>query len=359
VSGKGGKGKIAALTTVGVAGLLGGLGMWASRSPVPSAATIRFLFDAGGRSRQRVLRAFALDQGVDTHADVPYLPGNPDCVMDVFVPSAALISDDSPAPSATSPTASGAARGLPVLVWMHGGAWLAGVKDDNTEYLKLMAARGMVVVSINYSLSPKATYPTAITQVLSAIGYVHDNAAAFGADPDAIFVGGDSAGAQLAAQAALTITDPEYARMAGLVAPITAKSLLGQVLYCGSFDFSPAGVSAPLQAFFRTVFWSYTGNRDVEATDAYRHGNIARHVSASVPPAFISSGNADFLEQQSRTLAARLEEEGVPCEAMFYPKNHTPRLVHEFQFDLRLNDALAVFEGAVRFVLSRYEQARA
>ena len=93
----------------------------------------------------------------------------------------------------------------PVLLQIHGGAWLVGHKGEQAlPLLNHMASLGWVCVSINYRLAPKATFPDPIIDVKRAIAWVRENIADWGGDPNYIAVTGGSAGGHLAALAALS-----------------------------------------------------------------------------------------------------------------------------------------------------------
>lgn len=93
----------------------------------------------------------------------------------------------------------------PVLVHVHGGAWMIGQKEIQGEVLLTeMARRGWVGVSIGYRLSPTATWPEHIIDVKRAIAWTRASVAQHGGDPSFIAVTGGSAGGHLAALAALT-----------------------------------------------------------------------------------------------------------------------------------------------------------
>ena len=99
----------------------------------------------------------------------------------------------------------------PVLVHIHGGAWMIG--DKREQGLPLMfelARRGWVCVTINYRLSPKATWPDHVVDCKRAIAWVRDHIAEYGGDPGFIAVTGGSAGGHLSALVALTAGDPAF-----------------------------------------------------------------------------------------------------------------------------------------------------
>jgi acetyl esterase/lipase len=101
--------------------------------------------------------------------------------------------------------------GCPVFVYIHGGAWVIGDKREQGVPLMLhLASRGWVAVSVNYRLSPRATFPDHIVDVKRALAWVSEHVAGYGGDPSFVVVSGGSAGGHLAALAALTPNEPEY-----------------------------------------------------------------------------------------------------------------------------------------------------
>jgi acetyl esterase/lipase len=101
--------------------------------------------------------------------------------------------------------------GRPVLVYVHGGGWVVGDKREQGRPLMLhLAAHGWVCVTVNYRLSPKATFPDHLVDVKRAIAWTRAHAEEYGGDPSYLVVAGGSAGGHLAALAALTADDPSY-----------------------------------------------------------------------------------------------------------------------------------------------------
>lgn len=123
-------------------------------------------------------------------SDVPYLAdGHKRHVLDIYTPEKA---ND---------------QRLPVMFWIHGGGWQVGDKSDVALKPRVLIDRGFVFVSTNYRLLPEVTMDVLTRDVAASLGWVHRNIARYGGDPQRIFVGGHSAGAQLAA---LICTDDRY-----------------------------------------------------------------------------------------------------------------------------------------------------
>jgi acetyl esterase/lipase len=99
----------------------------------------------------------------------------------------------------------------PVLLQVHGGAWVIGNKEQQAlPLLGHMAENGWVCVSINYRLSPRATWPDHIVDVKRALAWIKANIADHGGDPDFVAITGGSAGGHLSSLAALTQNEPMF-----------------------------------------------------------------------------------------------------------------------------------------------------
>jgi acetyl esterase/lipase len=99
----------------------------------------------------------------------------------------------------------------PVMIYIHGGAWIIGDKrEQGLPMLYELARRGWVCVTINYRLSPKATWPDHIVDCKMAVAWVHEHIGEYGGDPRFVAVSGGSAGGHLSALVALTSGDPNF-----------------------------------------------------------------------------------------------------------------------------------------------------
>jgi acetyl esterase len=302
-----------------------------SFSPWPKALLIRHAYDAGSKEA-----AAAMEKQV--HVPVAGIMGEAygaleDERLDVYFPS------DTPAGSV-----------LPTVVWIHGGGWLAGDKAYVAPYLKLLAAHGFAVVGVNYSKAPAATYPTQIRQAFAALSLLTRQAGRLHVDPQRIVLAGDSAGAQIAAEAAAMLSDAAYAEKVGVVPTIAREQVKGAVLFCGVYDLRLFNLGGPSGKMTRGYLWAYSGDKDFLNDPAFATMSVARYVSPGFPPAFISAGNADALGVQSVEFADRLKAEGVLVDALFFPADHKPALDHEYQFNLQLAESGEALNRAVAFV---------
>lgn len=96
----------------------------------------------------------------------------------------------------------------PCLVYMHGGAWMQGSPMTHTDITsRIAASNGQTVISVDYALAPEHQFPTAIHEVMDVVRWVHANASELGIDSSRVAIGGDSAGANLAAAACIGLRD--------------------------------------------------------------------------------------------------------------------------------------------------------
>lgn len=97
------------------------------------------------------------------------------------------------------------AKAVPALVAVHGGGWVAGVRNAFQYWGPYLAARGIATFAISYRLATKGkTFPQAVQDVLAGVQFLRGKASGFGIDPVRIGLMGASAGAHLAALAALS-----------------------------------------------------------------------------------------------------------------------------------------------------------
>jgi acetyl esterase/lipase len=105
------------------------------------------------------------------------------------------------------------AKDVPALVAVHGGGWVQGVRTAFQYWGPYLAARGVAMFSISYRLATKGkTYPQAVQDVLAGVQFVRGKAGEFGVDPNRVGLMGASAGAHLAALAALGWSSGKFSK---------------------------------------------------------------------------------------------------------------------------------------------------
>lgn len=289
-------------------------------SPWPSVLLIRGT-GADGLDAARKLEVY-VPEGIASVLNEPYIENNPDTRLDVFYPADVT-------------------EHLPTIVWVHGGAFIAGTKDALPEYLSILASHGYTVVNIEYTKAPEQIYPTPLVQLNQALEYLTANADRLHVDPQQFVLAGDSAGAHIAAQTALAISNPEYAQAAELPTAVEAGSLRGTILASGPYDISLVDLDNPqFSQFLTTVLWAYTGDRNFLNNERVAYLSIPNYVTSDYPPTFITTGPYDPLLSHSVALAEALEAQGVEVDTLFFPAESTdPSIGHEYQLDLDTPEA--------------------
>ena len=127
------------------------------------------------------------------------------------------------------------AKGLPVMVFIHGGAWRLLTKDDSSTPAPTFVDNGCVYVALNFATIPAVRLPDMAEQCRTALTWVHANIARFGGDPEKIFVSGHSSGGHLCG---VMLTTDWAARGA------PANFIKGGVPMSGMYELYPVMLSA-------------------------------------------------------------------------------------------------------------------
>jgi acetyl esterase len=201
-----------------------------------------------------------------------------------------------------------------LIVYFHGGGFVMGSVASTDPLCRLLAAQsGVRVLSVEYRLAPEHPYPAALEDALSAYRAVRADAAAFGAQPDLIAVGGDSAGANLAlvvAHQQAVLGGPVPAFVLALY-PVTDVERTG-----GSRELFGTGFGLTTD-LLHDLERMYLPD-GVPTND--RRGAILRATDLSgMPPVYLATAGFDPLRDEGEELAARLREAGVPVVARRFP----------------------------------------
>lgn len=209
---------------------------------------------------------------------------------------------------------------LPVMFWIHGGGWQAGDKSDVGIKPKVLTDRGFVFVSTNYRLLPEVKMDELTQDVAKSLAWVHENITKYGGDPNQIYVGGHSAGAQLAA---LICIDDRYLEEQGVAFDV----LKGCIPVDGdTYDIPKIIMTAEhRQTLYGGKMFAF-GHRQKFGNDPEKHVDFSAvtHVAKgkSIPPFLILyfSGNPDTRAQAHR-LEQVLKASDIPARA--YGKRDT------------------------------------
>ncbi|MEY9845291.1 alpha/beta hydrolase [Streptacidiphilus sp. MAP5-3] len=217
----------------------------------------------------------------------------------------------------------GASVGGPLLLFFHGGGFVICDLDTHDRTSRELAHRsGATVLSVEYRLAPEHPFPAATEDARAALAWTLCHADELGCDQSRIFVGGDSAGGNLAAGAALSLAVER--RQDGRRGP----ALAGQLLIYPCVEQRLLGESAELfgEGYFMTLDhlrWFTEQYLGPAATGPAALGPLASPGLApdlsGMPPALLVVADCDVLRDQSLAYARRLAAVGVPVEVHLYP----------------------------------------
>lgn len=310
----------------------------AAITPWPSVMVIRTVFEKGAASTVAEMEPHVPGTKLTEYRDIAYAPPTgslpqSDTTLDVFTPA-------------------NGSKKLTTIVWVHGGAWISGQKDNIEPYMRILAGQGYTTIALNYTTAPEAAYPTAVMQLNTALAYISEHAADWNGDPNRIVLAGDSAGSQLASQLALLTTNPRYAHLSGMTPGLKEEQLVGAILNCGVYDMPAMSALNGIEAWgLQVSLWAYAGTKDWSSKSSGALMSTIDFVTADFPPTFISGGNGDALTwSQSVPFAQALEDSGVSVTRLFWPANHEPKLPHEYQFHLDLKEANTALADTVKYL---------
>lgn len=208
-------------------------------------------------------------------------------------------------PDATGP--------LPALVYYHGGGWVVGNLDAVDVPCRRLANRaGCVVVSVDYRLAPEHKFPTAVEDAYAAARWVTANAGALGVDPARVAVGGDSAGANLAAVVALMSRDRGHFRLCHqtLLYPITNHAF-------DTASYRDNGEGYYLTRDGMAWFWNHYLGDAQDGRHPYASPLLAPD-HTGLPPALVITAEFDPLRDEGEAYGRQLAAAGVPVEVTRY-----------------------------------------
>ncbi|MBA2365447.1 MAG: alpha/beta hydrolase [Actinobacteria bacterium] len=206
----------------------------------------------------------------------------------------------------------GAVEAPPLLLYLHGGGWVMGGIDPVDSPLRALANRsGAVICSLAYRLAPETPFPGPLEDALVALSWLAGEAPGLGADGERIVVGGDSAGGNLAAAAALSARQGRGPRPAGQI-------LIYPVM---DFDFDTASYREHAEGFGLTresMRWYWDCYASTEARSDPLAAPLQAADLAGLPPALVISAEHDVLRDEAEAYARRLEAAGVPVTLSRY-----------------------------------------
>ena len=219
---------------------------------------------------------------------------------------------------------------LPVLLNIHGGAWVYGDKKVYAPYCMYLATQGFAVVNASYRLAPKHTFPAPLEDVGAMVEWVVDHAEEYGLDISNLFFVGDSAGAHLATVYTAIQLNEAYAKSFPGIKVDERFIPKGLLLNCGVFDME---VEWKKQGRALTPFLTdLLGEKPT--VEAVKQMSPAQYITSDFPPVHLTTSHGDFLRKHSYRLKEVLEKKGVEVVFKEYGEKKKPQ-GHVFHLNLK------------------------
>lgn len=201
---------------------------------------------------------------------------------------------------------------VPVIVFTHGGGWAIGTRRIIEPAFVKQVKRGYALVSISYSMSDKASWPTQIHEVKAGYRWVRAHAGKFGFDPDRMIAAGGSAGAHLALVAALS----GPGKLEGDLGETEASSDVSAVI--ALYPPTDLGNIHGKGRIGKHSIEALLGGRMPDKQDALMEATPSTHARADAPPVFIMHGTIDHVvpHAHATTLVDAITEAGGNAELM-------------------------------------------
>jgi acetyl esterase len=236
------------------------------------------------------------------------------------------------------------ARLLPVLVYYHGGGFVIGDLDTHDVLCRALCnGAGCAVVAVDYRLAPEHRFPAAVNDVLAATRWVRQNAASLGVDAARLAIGGDSAGGNLAAVAAIAARDAGDLPIAFqlLIYPATDQRRVHA-------SHGTNGKGYLLEDVTITYFHDHYLPDPQQDLD-WRASPLLCGSLAGLPPALVLTAGFDPLRDEGLAYADALSAAGNACTYVCFE-----RQIHGF---ITMGKVIAEAEAAVAFCAAELRRA--
>jgi acetyl esterase/lipase len=190
----------------------------------------------------------------------------------------------------------------PVVIYLHGGGWAFGSPASFRKLGMQFAEAGYLTIMLDYRLAPEHPFPAALEDLIFAIGWTTDNARRWNGDGGRIAIGGDSAGANLAA-GALASSAPELRAL-----------VRAALLFYGVFDLEATAERTKSELGLQQQLSTYVSGKKALFDDP-RVSPLKAVAPGMLPPCFIiGAGNDSWCLADSLALGQALSAVASPYE---------------------------------------------
>ncbi len=217
---------------------------------------------------------------------------------------------------------------LPVIVSVHGGAWIYGDKELYRFYCMELAKRGFAVINFTYRLTPEYKFPAPIEDTNYVFCWMVENALKYKLNLNRVYAVGDSAGAHTLGIYMNICTNTKYAKNYNIQTPKYLK-IQAIALNCGKYmipDFSK------MDKITAAIMKEYLQDRT--NVDDLNLLNIAKYVTSNFPPTFLMTSIGDFLVNEPQIMVTKFWKEKVPFVYQKYGDEDN-KLMHDFHCDIK------------------------
>jgi acetyl esterase/lipase len=201
----------------------------------------------------------------------------------------------------------GLTRPVPAVVWIHGGAWRGGRKEEFRQLISDSAKAGYVSASINYRLLPKYAFPAQVEDAKCAVRWLRANAERLHIDPNRIGAVGASAGAHLAMMLGAMDTGDGLEGDGG--SPEASSRVQAVVSLAG-----PTNLQSTFPEASQKLIADFVGGPAAEKPDVAKAASPLTYVSVGDAPMLLVQGTSDHLvpHDQAIQMAEALSKASVP-----------------------------------------------
>jgi acetyl esterase/lipase len=212
-------------------------------------------------------------------------------------------------------------KNFKTVIFVHGGTWSMGSKDGflmlpghkAADHGKFFAEKGIAAVHVNYRLSPKVKHPEHVTDVARAIGWVKNNIANYGGDPEQLYLMGHSAGGHLVA---LVTCDPKYLT----AEKVDGKCIKGVIGVSGVYALTAdlTECREPMEAGQPTGAGVLLGHVFGNDCKCHHQASPIQQCRPGLPPFLIAYADRDLLTLPAQAVAFQeaLAKKNVPAKKL-------------------------------------------
>lgn len=224
-------------------------------------------------SWQRVVNPVGFaEPGVEVLRNIAYAPHGTRTQLDIYRPTQRPPS------------------GCPVLLQIHGGAWMFGSKNEQgLPLMNYLASQGWICFAINYRLAPSQPFPTQIEDCKKALQWIRREGSQYGANPEFVAVSGGSAGGHLAALMAMTGDSELFSDGSG------DTSIQAMVPFYGLYDLVPRGEQPNDELVIGLLNQRLFHQSPEQNPQLWESACPINYLQQPLPPAMVIHGQIDSL----------------------------------------------------------------